>query len=151
MENYQRKSSRIARRAVYQGVRPTSIDQCGIEKSATGSKSSQVIVDTPLLEETTSHRGGASKSRLDNTESKRCKWSEDDYITVIRAYYEAKHHPKRNSCATIRIFKDIFVIEFYDNPSMLIDIGNFFYVRHDIFYSFGLSLHFPLKLMSNHD
>ena len=52
---------------------------------------------------------------------------------------------------TIHTFKDIFVIEFYDNPPMFIDICIFFYVRHDIFYSFGLSLHFPLKLMSNHD
>ena len=46
---------------------------------------------------------------------------------------------------------DIFVIEFYGNPSMFTDIGIFFYVRHNILYSFGLSLHFPLKLMSNHN
>ena len=32
---------------------------------------------------------------------------------------------------------DISVIEFYDNPSMFIDIGIFFYVRHNIFHSFG--------------
>ena len=58
-----------------------------------------------------------------------------------------------NSCQVIPMSRyapfGIFVIEFYDNPSMFIDIGIFFYVRHSIFYSFGLSLHFPIKLMTN--
>ena len=50
--------------------------------------------------------------------------------------------------ALSRIFLSL---NFYDNASMFIDIGIFFYVRHNIFHSSGLSLHFPLKLMSNHD
>ena len=129
MENYQRKSSRIARRAVYQGARPPSIDQGRIEKSASGSKSSQVIVGTPLLEETTSHRGGASKPRLSNTESKRCKWSEDDYIAVMRAYYEAKHHPKGNSCT-----KEAYSIWRNENENTRpsIDANKLANVRRDI-------------------
>ena len=49
------------------------------------------------------------------------------------------------------LFKIFFLLNFYDNPSMFFDIGIFFYVRHNIFHSFGLSLHFALKLMSNHD
>ena len=49
------------------------------------------------------------------------------------------------------LFKIFLLLSFYDNPSMFIDIGIFFYVRQNIFYSFGLSLHFPLKLMSTHD
>ena len=30
-------------------------------------------------------------------------------------------------------FLILLFIEFYDNPSMFIDIGSFFYVRHNIF------------------
>jgi len=52
---------------------------------------------------------------------------------------------------TIRTFKDIFVIEFYDSTSTVIYIGIFFPVRRHIFHSFDLSLHFALKLMSNYD
>ena len=56
---------------------------------------------------------------------------ETRYYCDVASYYTV----------TIRTFKDIFVIEFYDNPSMFIDIGIFFYVRPDIFHSFGPSLH----------
>ena len=55
-------------------------------------------------------------------------------------------------CCQIRTFRDIFVIEFYDNAAVFIHINIFFHVRHNTFHSsFDLSLHFPLKLMSNYD
>ena len=93
---------------VYQGACPPSIHQGGIEKFAAGSKNERhVIVDTPLLEETTSHRGRASKSRLSNTESRICKWSEDDYVAVMRAYYEAKHHPKAGRTLELPAQQDV--------------------------------------------
>ena len=50
--------------------------------------------------------------------------------------------------ALCRIF---LLLSLYDNASMFIHIDIFFYVRHNIIHSFALSLHFPLKLMTNHD
>ena len=106
MEKYQRKSSciashRIASNRIERGLPwcASPIDRPGWDRKIYyWNKSPQIIVDTPLLEETTSQRGGASKFRVSNTESKRCKWSEDGYVAVTRAYCEAKHHLKGSSC-----------------------------------------------------
>ena len=53
-------------------------------------------------------------------------------------------------CHDTHFLKIFLLSSFYDNASMFIDIGIFFYVRHNIVHSFGLNLHFPLKLISNH-
>ena len=93
-----RRSTRIARRAGEQGARPSTSNQVEVEKSATGRNSSKPRDGDPSLNETKSQGGGTPTPRPNNTKSKRCKWSEEEYKGVMRAYYEAKHHPKGQCC-----------------------------------------------------
>ena len=64
-----------------------------------------------------------------------------DAIIELREEFDAANGMVVSRYALFKIF---LLLSFYDAPSMFIDIGIFFYVCHDIFYSFGLSLHLLL-------
>ena len=83
MENYQRKSSRIARRAVKQGARPSVMDQAEVEKLATGANSSTESLYGNQNQEDSNPGPSDTPSQQRRTNRKRSKWTREEYRYVL--------------------------------------------------------------------
>ena len=93
MEPQNRVSYRIGRRAGKQGPRHTVGNQAEVEKSATGTDSSNQAHEDHRTEEYT-HRGPHVAISEVNQRSTRTKWSKEEYTDVIEAHYRALLNPK---------------------------------------------------------
>ena len=89
-----KNSSRIARRAVKKGARPSGPDSPEVEKSATESNSSQ----NDLSGHQNQDEPNSEPTVIKNTKQKekRNKWSTEDYRNVLRAFYTAQLRPMGN-------------------------------------------------------
>ena len=91
-------SCRIARRADEQGARPPTRNQAGVEKSITGT----TLPNNDLagnLTETFSQKGPPDTKSLSRSKQKtiRQRWTREEYIQVMTAFYEAKFSPAEGS------------------------------------------------------
>ena len=94
MENNQRKSSRIARRAVKQGARPSVMDQAEVEKCTTGTNSAHPQASPGHLNEETPHLGPLDNVEAANqSKKKRVTWTREEYKQVMEAYVTAQMKP----------------------------------------------------------
>ena len=93
METQNKVTYRIGRRAGKQGPRPSVGNQAEVEKSATGTDSSNQAHEDHRTEEYT-HRGPHVAISEVNQRSTRTKWSKEEYKDVIEAHYRALLNPK---------------------------------------------------------
>ena len=123
-----RNPSRIDRRAVKKGSRPPEGNQSGIEKYASGMKSSE--------NDPHGHRNQDSPNpdpvaiNVPSTKFKRMKWQTEDYKNVLRAFFMAQHRPNNKlTQQTYDEWRKIVGTEFrsYIDPNKLAN------VRRDIF------------------
>ena len=90
-----RKSNRIGRHPGKKGPRPPASNQAGLEKSATGTNSPINDVEDSHPEDTSN--SGSLHSSNSKPKVSRQKWSREDYIDVIEAFYNATTHPTATS------------------------------------------------------
>ena len=100
MEHNKRKSSRIARRAVKQGARPSVADQAGVEKLATGTNSSTESLNGNQNREETNPGPSDKTPKQVSTKGKRTRWTRQEYKHVLYAYYYALEKPSETNCTT---------------------------------------------------
>ena len=85
--NNQRKSSRIARRAVKKGARPSVMDQAEVEKCTIGTNSAHPQASLGHLNEETPQLGPPdSVGATNQTKKKRVTWTREEYKQVMEAY-----------------------------------------------------------------
>ena len=103
-----RISHRIARRAGHQGVRPSVGDQAEVEKSATDLPSREAI-DVNSSGRCTQQSSSAVPSPICNQETnvKRCKWTQEEYKDAMLCYYKAQAEPTKDNITkeTYRIWR----------------------------------------------
>ena len=92
-----RISSRIARRAVHQGARPSSSNQGEVEKSATGRNLPNTDVLEDLREEPTAQSGLLNTNIKNPPKGTRQKWSREEYKEVMESYYLVKLNPRETA------------------------------------------------------
>ncbi|XP_042889217.1 uncharacterized protein LOC122264411 [Penaeus japonicus] len=125
METRRNKPSRIARRAVHQGARPSGPDSPEVEKYATESDSSQDDLPGNQNQDITNPEPAV----ITNQKAKRNKWSIEDYRSVLRAFFTAQLRPMGNVTQdTYENWREIVGPEFRTN----IDAGKLGNVRRDI-------------------
>ena len=90
-----RKSNRIGRHPAKKGPRPLASNQAGIEKSATGTNSPRNDVEGSHPEDTSN--SGSLHPRNPKSKVTRQKWSKEEYIDVIEAFYNATINPTATS------------------------------------------------------
>ena len=88
-------SNRIGRHPAKKGPRSPVRNQTGLEKSATGTNSSHQESEESHAE-ITSHNG-LQRSKNTPTKSNRTKWTREEYMNVMEAYYNAVSHPSGSS------------------------------------------------------
>ena len=93
MEPQNRITYRIGRRAGKQGPRPSVGNQAEVEKSATGTDSSNQAHEDHNTKENT-HRCPHDAISKINQKATRTKWSKEEYTDVIEAHYRALLNPK---------------------------------------------------------
>ena len=91
-------SCRIARRADQQGARPPTRNQAGVEKSTTGTTSPNNDLAGNLTENF-SQQGppDTEDTSRNNEKASRQKWTREEYIQVMTAFYEAELTPVEGS------------------------------------------------------
>ena len=104
------KSCHIAPRVDKQGERPSVSDQAGVEKLATGSKSSvnngQEAAHTRPLP--SNGPPVINTNNVSETKNTKQYWSRDEYREVIESYYTATIFPSRksNTIKTYEIWRE---------------------------------------------
>ena len=130
MENYHRKSSRIARRAVKQGARPSMVNQVEVEKCTIGTNSSNLQALESFQDENTTQIGPLdSRSTNQILKKPRQKWTKEEYKQVMIAYYKALEQLS-NKNTTNRAY-EIWRKDNVDNRAN-IDASKLSNVRRDI-------------------
>ena len=100
MEHYKRYSSRIARRAVKQGARPSVMEQAEIEKLVTGTNFSIENLHGNQNQEESNPGPSDTPLHQIRTKGKRMKWTREDYKLVLYTYYCALEKPSETNCTT---------------------------------------------------
>ena len=93
MEARNKVTYHIGRCMGKQGPRPSVGNQAEVEKSATGTDSSNQVHEDHHIEEYT-HRGPHDATSEINQKVTRMKWSKEEYKDVIEAHYRALLNPK---------------------------------------------------------
>ena len=93
MEPQNRITYHIGRRAGKQGPRPSVGNQAEVEKSATGTDSSNQAHEVHNTEENTHRCPHDALSKI-KQKATRMKWSKEEYTDVIEAHYRALLNPK---------------------------------------------------------
>ena len=130
MENNQRKSSRIARRPVKQGARPSVMDQADVEKCTTGTNSTHPQASSGHLNEETIQLGPSDSVETTNqTKKKRVIWTREEYKQVMEAYVTAQMKPSGETNT-----KQTYMLWRTANPTkrLNIDANRLANVRRDI-------------------
>ena len=86
-------SYRIGRRAGKQGPRPSVGNQAEVEKYATGTNSAQQA-DEDYHAEDIPHRGPQNAPTVNRQRETRSKWTREEYMEVMEAYFKALAKPK---------------------------------------------------------
>ena len=137
MENHHIKSSRIPRRAVKQGARPSMVNQVEVEKCTTGANSSNTKALESFQDESTTQIGPLdSRSTNQILKKPRQKWTREEYKQVMIAYYQALEQPS-NKNTTNRAY-ELWRKDNVDNRAT-IDKNKLANVRRDIVKNKGLT------------
>ena len=88
-------TNRIGRHPAKEGPRSPVRNQTGLEKSVTGTNSPGNNVEDTHPEDTSN--SGSLHHRNPNSKITRQKWSREEYIDVIEAYYDATTNPTATS------------------------------------------------------
>ena len=115
-----RISCRIARRAGYQGARPSASDQAEVEKSATDLHSRENVDGNSNGSCSQQSPPAAVSSPICNqqTKGKRHKWVREEYKDVMLCYYKAQAEPLKDN-----ITKETYRIWRQRNPNARPNMG----------------------------